>query len=452
MLHKAHLLLVSAIIIGLFAACDNEEELNDSFYNSAQDPIVMVIKNQPNDFSTGVSNQVAKALEYAQIPYLTIDLGILTQDFSIPKSVRTLVITTDRIVEFPQENIEDLVEFVARGNNIVFTGHVSNPNFSFLQGIKPDSEFNIDSLSVGFTLVEDAFPGMEGKTYNPRGLLPHYGLAAEEFTNATKLLAGTATDPDQPFIILNKIGLGEVITVNSFVLDQKIYRGIIYSTILRGLQGIPYQVANVSTIFLDDFPAPIYNEKLPPIDEEYDVTHAEFVSKIWWPDMKALADSFNISYSAMTAFNYNANVVPPFDFQEWRQGSIVYNQNIVLGSIFLAEDIRDSRHELAFHGYNHFSLWLEDWDNMNFMVSSLQAARKRWRVDNLGPLPTNYVPPTNNIDSLGLEAVVRGMPSIKYMSSLYFGEIKDGGGVSLILIRMFRLKYLTIHAFQVDLP
>lgn len=425
---NSFLLMIPVVIFGLFASCSENRDLRNPFDSSAQAPMVMVIKNQPSEFSTGVSNQVAKSLEYAQIPFLTIDLGILNRDFSIPKSVRTLVITTDRISEFSQENVEDLVAYVARGNTIVFTGHVSNPNFAFLQGLKPDTEFNIDSTSVGFTLLADAFPGMNGTTYNPTGLLPHYGLTAEEFADDTKLLAGTATKPEQPFIISNKIGLGEALIINSFVLDQKIYRGIVFSTILRGLQGIPYRVANVSTIFLDDFPAPLYNEKLPPIDEEYDVTHAEFVSKIWWPDMKALADSFNINYSAMTAFNYNANVVPPFDFQEWRQGSILYNQNIVQGSIFLAEDIRDTRHELAFHGYNHFSLWKEDWDNLNFMVSSLQAARKRWQVDNLGPMPTIYVPPTNQIDSLGLEAIVRGMPSIKYMSSLYFGDIEDGGG------------------------
>lgn len=427
-LPSLYLLVILLVISGLVASCNEEKKLRNPLETTPQAPLVMVLKNQPNEFSTSVSNQIIKSLEYTKIPFLTIDLGILTRDFSIPESVRNLIITTDRVQEFSEENIEQLVAFVARGNSIVFTGHVSSQNFSFLQGLTPDSEFSIDSTSVGFTLLDDAFPGMEGSTYNPTGLLPHYGLISSEFDDKVQVLASTATDPDQPFILSNEIGLGEVITINSFVLDQKIYRGIIFATILRGLKGIPYRVANVSTIFLDDFPAPVYNQKLPPIDEEYDVTHAEFVSKIWWPDMKALADSFNISYSAMTAFNYNANVVPPFDFQEWRQGSIVYNQNIVPGSIFLAENIRDSRHELAFHGYNHFSLWEEDWDNINFMISSLQAARKRWRIDNLGPMPTNYVPPTNQIDSLGLEALVRGMPSIQYMSSLYFGDIEYGQG------------------------
>lgn len=395
---------------------------------SSNSPLVMVIKNQGSDFSAEASEQVQKALDYTKIPYFTIDFGILTQEFAIPQSVRSLIVTSERIQELSDAEIEEIVEFVTRGNSLLIIGPINNPRFSFLQGIKQDANFDADSINVGFRLNEDAFPGMQNRRYNPEGLLPHFGLDREDFSDNISILAGTATDPDQPFIISNEIGLGEVVTVNSFVVGGKIYRGILFSSILRGLQGIPYQVADVSTIFLDDFPAPLYNEKLPPIDEEYDVTHAEFVSKIWWPDMVALADSFDITYSAMTAFNYNANVVPPFDFQEWRQGSIVFNDNIIQGSIFLANSIKNTRHELAFHGYNHFSLWSEDWDNMNFMVSALQAARKRWRIDGLGPLPTNYVPPTNQIDSIGIQAIIKGMPSIEYMSSLYFGDRSEGQG------------------------
>ncbi len=395
---------------------------------SSQSPLVMVIKDQGDEFSAESSEQVQKALDYTKIPYFTIDFGILTQEFAIPQTVRSLVITSGRIQELSDPEIEEIIEFVTRGNSLVIIGPINNPRFAFLQGIRQGAEFDADSINVGFQLNDEAFPGMQNRKYNPPDLLPHFGLNGQDFSDKVTYLASTATDAEQPFIVSNKIGLGEVVTINSYVVGGKIYRGIVFSSILRGLQGIPYQVADVSTIFLDDFPAPLYNEKMSPIDKEYDVTHAEFVSKIWWPDMVALADSFDISYSAMTAFNYNANVVPPFDFQEWRQGSIIFNDNIIQGSIFLANSIKNTRHELAFHGYNHFSLWMNDWDNMNFMVSALQAARKRWRIDNLGPLPTNYVPPTNQIDSIGVQAIVKGMPSIEYMSSLYFGDRSEGQG------------------------
>jgi hypothetical protein len=420
---------IAVLMLAVIVSGCNDGETNFSQEESnAQSPLVMVIKDQAEDHSREVSVQVQKSLDYSKIPFLSIDLGIISQGFKIPKSVRSIVVTTESVGELSIDEIEDLVEFTAKGNSIVFTGPVSIEKLAYLQGIKYDASYASDSTSTGFILHEEAFPGMEGEKYQISGMMAHYGLTGDNFNDNVKVLAGTASELNTPFIVSHSIGLGEVVTINSYAITEKIYRGIIFSAMLRGLQGIPYQVADVSTLFLDDFPAPLYNEKLPPIDEEYDVTHAEFVSSIWWPDIKALADSFNISYSAMTAFNYNANVVPPFDFQEWREGSILYNQEIIQGSIYLADDIRNSRHELAFHGYNHFSLWEEDWDNINFMISALQAARKRWRVDNMGPLPTNYVPPTNQIDSLGLEALIRGMPSIQYMSSLYFGEIEDGGG------------------------
>lgn len=414
--------------VALVHGCAESDYSTPEQQSYTQSPMVLVMKDQSQDHSREVSAQVQKSLEYAKIPFSSIDLGIISQGLEISESVRSIVITTDRVHEFSVEEIESLVHFVAEGNSMVFAGTVTNENMAYLQGIKPNALYTTDTTSVGIELYNDAFPGMEGEEYLIPGMMPHFGLTRSEFNDDVNILASTATDPDVPFIISNRIGLGEVVTLNSYAINEKMYRGFIFSSILRGLQGIPYQVANVSTLFLDDFPAPLYNEKLPPIDEEYDVTHAEFVGNIWWPDMVALADSFDITYAAMTAFNYNANVVPPFDFQEWRQGSILYNQDIIAGSIHLAQDIKNSRHELAFHGYNHFSLWEEDWENISFMISALQAARKRWRIDDLGELPTNYVPPTNQIDSLGLEAIIRGMPSIRYMSSLYFGEIETGGG------------------------
>lgn len=423
-LRIASLLLAVTLVYG----CTEPGYYVPESQSYVQTPMVLVMKDQSQDHSREVSTQVQKSLEYAKIPFSSIDLGIISKQLEIPENIRSIIITTERVRELSVEEVETLIHFVTKGNTIVFTGPVSHDNMGYLQGIKPNSFYSTDTTSVGVVLYDDVFPGMQEEEYLIQGMMPHFGLLGSEFKNDVNILAGTATNPETPFIVSNRIGLGEVVTLNSYAINEKIYRGFIFSSILRALQGIPYQVANVSTLFLDDFPAPLYNEKLPPIDEEYDVTHAEFVGKVWWPDMVSLADSFDISYAAMTAFNYNANVVPPFDFQEWRQGSIIYNQDIIAGSIYLAQDIKNSRHELAFHGYNHFSLWQQDWENINFMTSALQAARKRWRIDDLGELPTNYVPPTNQIDSLGLEAIIRGMPSIRYMSSLYFGEIEDGGG------------------------
>lgn len=393
-----------------------------------QEPYILLVKHRADDYSTEVSNQLTQALDYAKIPFRTVDLGLISGDFDIPDRTRSIIITTYLSHELEAADIRSMVRFTARGNSVVFTSPVFYENMMFLQGINSESEYAIDSTGRGVHADEMVFPGFRGNTFFNPNLSLHTGFKKDVFNEDVQILASTASNRDIPLILSNKIGLGEVITFNSNAMNIKLYRGLLFSGILKGLSGLPYSVANVSTIFLDDFPAPLYNEKLPPVDEEYDITHSEFVSRVWWPDMKAFADSFNIDYSAMTAFNYNANVVPPFDFDEWKRGAIEVDNEMLNGSIYLAQDVKNSRHELAYHGYNHFSLVMEDWQNLSFMVSAVQAARKQWRIDNLGDFPSNYVPPTNYIDSVGIQALVRGMPSIDYMSSLYLGDEQDGAG------------------------
>jgi hypothetical protein len=45
-------------------------------------------------------------------------------------------------------------------------------------------------------------------------------------------------------------------------------RGLLFAGVLKGLEGIPYPIANTATIFLDDFPAPQYEILAEPIKSE----------------------------------------------------------------------------------------------------------------------------------------------------------------------------------------
>tara|TARA_R110000868_G_scaffold304437_23_gene565447 strand:+ start:13115 stop:17023 length:3909 start_codon:yes stop_codon:yes gene_type:complete len=422
-----YLLIFGCLV--LLLSCDFKPSISfDGSRLINQEPLVLILKHRQDSLSSEISNHVSKALSYSKLPTETIDLGLISGGLEINSSVRTIVITSFLVSTLSEIDVEKITTFVAKGNKLVFLGAVTYDQFAFLQGILPFSDYTINREAKGVYFHKNVFPEDAGKKYFSQFEPPHGGLTRDQFTSRVTIAAGAGNDPNYPLLVINKVGLGEVITLNSELLYEKLYRGLIFTSILKGLDGIPYSVANVSTIFLDDFPAPVYNEKLPPIDEEYDLTHSQFIVDEWWPDMKAFADTFNISYSAMTAFNYNANVIPPFDFHEWTAGKKVIDNQEVDASIYLARDVLKTKHELAYHGYNHFSLWLEDWDNVNFMASSVYAARKRWRIDRLGDLPISYVPPTNYIDSVGISAIMKGMPSIKYMSSLYLGDILDGTG------------------------
>lgn len=390
-------------------------------------PSILVLQDTKDVGSLEISEQLEATFNYTRFKYNLFDFSN-SNEFKIPLGTKLIINSAESIVKLTEDEIEELIRFVATGGKMMFIGAITEEKLGFLQGIKPQSEFLIQQNVRGIKALKNIFPGFKDKSYYSRNNIPHDGLKAENFTSKVQVHAVAFTDETYPVLLENKIGQGEVLIFNTGILFEKQYRGFIFSGILKLLPNLPYRVANAGTMFLDDFPSPLYNTKLEPIDTEYGIEQAEFVYDIWWPDMKLYADSVFMTYTAMTTFNYNANIVPPFDFHEWEFARLRRNGKEIKPSIELAKDVLKSRHELAFHGYNHFSLTNVEWDfQKEFMVSSLKSVQKRWRIDDLGKLPLTYVPPTNYIDSTGVQALVKGMPSIKIMSSLYLGDVEDGG-------------------------
>ncbi|SMO69492.1 DUF2194 domain-containing protein [Fodinibius sediminis] len=391
-------------------------------------PLVFVIGDHKDSTSITIDQQLSKTLDYAGIPYTNHDLSVEGGGLSIPITARLVYLTTDRVEQLSDESVERLVQFVAKGNQLLILRPLFDDRFAYLLGLKRNSSYAIDRQAEGYFFQEPVLPDVQGKLFQSRQISLHNGFQSSEFSDKVGLIATAASDTTYPVIVERSIGEGKSVYFNTSQMTEKNNRGLLFSSGVRALEGIPYEIANVSTIFLDDFPAPLYDRKLPPIDKEYDITHAEFVQRIWWPEMKALADSFGIDYTAMLTFNYNATVVPPFNFNEWEASKITINGMTQNTSPWLANDILDSRHELGFHGYNHFSLWLKDWQNRGYMEAALGAAKKRWRINSPGTLPESYAPPTNEIDSVGLTSLRAKFPEIKYMSSLYNGQVEEGGG------------------------
>ncbi len=418
------------IILVVLTGCSGggEEQPPEAVPAADGEPLVLIIKDRTDTTSVRVSSQITKALEYTRIPFATRDMSLAGEKTGLSDTIQLVYQTTGKTNSISDALVDSLLAFVATGGRLVFTEPQFDDRFAFFIGLDPSKGYEIDRKAEGFSFRENIFPGFDSRNIKIASTFSHQGLDGNNFTAEPEVLAAAVSDSTYPVITRNKLGKGGVIYFNTFVTSDKDYRGLLFSSGLPALTGIPYSIANISTIFLDDFPAPLYQEELPPIDEEYGLNHAEFVTGVWWPDMKTLADSLGLDYTAVLCFNYNANVVPPFDFNEWLGGELVINGEQRNGSIWLAQQVQQSRHELGFHGYNHFSLWRQDWPNLEFMISAVQAARKRWTIDGLGTFPATYVPPTNRIDSLGLVALSKGMPSVQYMSSLYLGDFQSGEG------------------------
>ena len=314
---------------------------------------IIIIQSSEDEFSVEVTSEIMESFRYTEFRYTILDLEE-SKEIPITFGTNLIINTSTNITSIDEEELEKIISYLGKGGKMIFFGTVTDERFAYIQGIKAGADYSIDQTVRGINGVVNIFPGFSGIDYYFPRSIPHNRLKKSSFTNQIRVLATAVTDKDYPILFENEVGLGIVLVFNSYTLYEKDYRGLMFSSIIRMLPHIPYRNANVGTIFLDDFPAPLYNVKIEPIATEYNVEQAEFVANIWWPDMKKLADSLLITYSAMTAFNYNANVVPPFDYVEWLSATIKQGSKDVKASVSLAKDISKSRHELAFHGYNHF--------------------------------------------------------------------------------------------------
>lgn len=386
-------------------------------------PLVEFIVDYENPVSVRYSNHIKKLCNYTKLPFSTMNLKSWNAKYTISESTRVLIILEPR--KMKSETISKVLEFVSEGGTLFIPFSCDDKRFGFLTGMKENADYDTDINAIGIKLKTSFIPGLDGKTF--RSELGHFGMSGHNYKETVKVFATANNDEKFPLIMENVVGKGKVIHFNTTFELEKIDRSLFFSAIIKGLEGIPYPIANTSTIFLDDFPSPLYDAKQEPIKSEMNLTIAQFVETVWWPDMKNLAKRHKISYTAIPAFDYNNKIKPPFLFNQWDAKKTKKNSQIEPISSWLMKDCIKNGHELGFHGYNHVSLLKREWKNPEFIETSLEGVQKKWKVSNFQDFPVSYVPPSNYIDDVGLKHLKKGMPSINFNCSLYLGELKDGG-------------------------
>lgn len=387
-------------------------------------PLVQFIVDFESPISVKYSNHLKKLTNYTKIPYKSINIKAWNANLEIAESTRVLCILETR--KLSDESVNKILKFVSDGGTLFLPFACEDKRFGFMLGMKSNSEYATDVTSFGIEFTESYIPTLKGIA--TRKEIIHFGMSGDNFDKSKiKIYATAINNKSYPAILENKIGKGKVVNLNTTFEFEKMDRGLLFSSMMLGLEAIPYPIANTNTIFLDDFPAPLYDTKAEPIKSEMNMSIADFVQKAWWPDMKTLAKKYNISYTAIPAFDYNVKTNPPFLFSQWDAKKINKNNNTEPLSSWLMRDCLKNGHELGFHGYNHVSLLKRDWKKPEFMVTALEGVQKKWRVSNFGDLPVSYVPPSNYIDQIGIKKLIEGMPSLQFMCSLYLGETYDGG-------------------------
>ncbi|MET0759005.1 MAG: DUF2194 domain-containing protein, partial [Flavobacterium sp.] len=405
---------------------ENKNELSEfrrySENKLNQPPLIEFLIDYQDPESIKFNNNIKKICDYTKLPYKTTD--IKTWDKLPVFSPSTRVLCLAGTIKFSNESIDRITEFVINGGTFFLPIANEDKRLAFLLGFKPEAEHFTDITSRGFNFKVPMLPNLNNAKINEQEL--HYGFAKHNFSENIKILATAIDDPGFPAIVENSVGKGRVILYNTQKAFKKRDRGLLFSGILMGLEGIPYPIANTSTIFLDDFPCPLYEIKSEPIASEMNLTSKDFVKNVWWPDMLKLAKKYNISYSVMLTFDYKNKVDPPFIFDQWDNHKIKHNKKIESLSDWFVYDAAKNGHELSFHGYNHVEYMKKLWRNKAFIETSLKAVQKKWEVNNFGKLPVTYVPPSNLIDNMGIDELKKGMPSLKYLCSSYEGDSAEG--------------------------
>jgi hypothetical protein len=438
------LCLLSSIVC--FVGCEKDidetiEEVSKRivFDAESENPLIQFIDEEKNAINQSFQTHIRKTATYAKIPYARLPV----KDFNkkkvkIASATRVLVITNPK--SLGKAAFRDVVAFVANGGTVFLPIITDDPKYAFLAGLAPNSEYTISKTAKGFHFITNFLPGMRGVYYDNKSV--HSALLDENFLETVTILATASNEDTVPTITQNNIGSGTVISINSSQEGRKQDRGLYFAAMLSALEHVPYPIVNATSIFIDDFPSPTYTLMREPIASEYKLDETSFYRDIWWPDMKNLAKEANIKYTAMVCFDYRNLDSPPFLFSEWEQATFsAKGSNLVSGDVAM-ENVLDLGGELGLHGYNHLSLMEEQWENPAFMEIALQAAQKKWKIGNYGPLPVTYVPPSNDIDSVGLAAISSALTSLQYNSSLYLGEFENGGE------REFDVEPLNDHFFD----
>ena len=425
---KSHFTILIVSLFVILSSCTSDAPpigptVQVVYDADATAPLVTFLVDKKDPLSVGFNNHIRKTINYTKIPYQQLQLATFNNSYTIPASTKVLIIADAAILE--DKAITSLIAFLVEGNTLIFTNSSFNEKFGFLAGLKKGATYSMDTIAKGYYFNTALIPNLKGKQFLERPA--HFGLKRENFKDTIEILATANNDAFYPTILANKVGNGRVITFNSSRDMQKDMRGLYFATILSGLDKIPYPVANVSTIYLDDFPAPLYNIKAEPILSEFQLNQADFYKNIWWPDLLKLADSQQLKYTGIPCFDYTATLKPPFLFKEWENSNFTEGRKNGYTSDLLMKDLVSRNHELGFHGYNHQSLVDSIWKKPIFIETSLNAVVKHWKTQNYGKLPETYVPPSNIIDSVGIVTLKSAMPSIKNLASIYLGDFNEGG-------------------------
>lgn len=143
-------------------------------------------------------------------------------------------------------------------------------------------------------------------------------------------------------------GQGKVVVLNSDQFLNRASAGVVASAFSLAGEPFAWPVVNSSVIFLEDFPGPLPLASHENLTRFYGRDIRSFFVNVWWPDMNALAQKYQLKYTGLMVESFSNNVKPPF-LPEGESDTFQY----------LGASLLDSGGEIATQGFNKVPLCLE---------------------------------------------------------------------------------------------
>lgn len=316
----------------------------------------------------------------------------------------------------------DLMSWAQDGGGVLFA--MTPEKTSYFDVISP--KLGVMSSSWEYKTAESIVPTAEfmlggGQRYDLSD--PFDSALSVSLREGTTVYARTG-DEGVPLVWGTRIGAGRVVVDNIGIYD-KVLRGVYAASYSLLCDAVAYPVINGAVFYLDDFPSPVPGGDGTYVRRDYNMSIADFYSKVWWPDLVKLAQEYAFSYTGVMIENYeddteDAPVRQP-DTQQFRY----------FGSLLLRQG-----GEVGYHGYNHQPLVLPDtdygdhydyhqWPTEDAIVAAMEELIDFQRTVLPNTEGSVYVPPSNILSAVGRQVLGSRVPQVRTIASTYFYDQTD---------------------------
>ena len=385
-------------------------------------PTCLVIEDSRQTGVEGVSDQFDQILLDMKIAHRTVDIAKKGADAVPSLGSYTSVILLMPDVSALGNELVSLMSWVRGGGNLMLA---MTPEYSSsFEAVAP--KLGIARIGSSYATVESVVPAKNfmiggGERYE---LSDPFESALSVSLRDDAHLWMESGDKGTPLIWSFDLGRGRSVVCNFGIYD-KVMRGFYASAVSLMGSACAYPVINSSVFFLDDFPSPVPGGDGTYIKRDYGLSIADFYSKVWWPDLQKLAQTYDIKFTGVMIENYGDDTTSKPERQTDTTQFRYY------GGILL-----QMGGEVGYHGYNHQPLALSDTDygdaydyNTWPSATSLVDALNELIDFEDDVLPNSggsvYVPPSNILSARARAVVGQRVKRVKTIASTYFPDGTD---------------------------